>query len=204
MTDCGLMLHADAGLAFLRPLGLDKDNAVGTTRTVDGRCRSILQYLDRSDVCWIDLRQIACLAERESVHYDKRGIRTVKGTVSADTYDGTGARILRGVEHLKAGSPSLKKSFDGIAAPVLQRIHLHGSDGTGQVTLLHAAVADHDNIFEHLTVNLQLDIIIHDVLFHSHFSCLVAETFHTKDRAVRCRNDKMSVGIGNCTGLCPL
>ena len=74
MADGSLMLDTDRSLSLLRSFRRDENHTVGTTRTVDGCSRSILQNLYGSDVGRIDLGEISSFTEREAVHHDKRGV----------------------------------------------------------------------------------------------------------------------------------
>ena len=58
------------GSALIALHGGDDDHTVGTTGTVDGRCRSILQNIHRLDVGGIDIRKLS--HEGDTVEHDQR------------------------------------------------------------------------------------------------------------------------------------
>ena len=83
----GVVAHL--GLAFLTALGGDEDNAVGTTRTVDGGGGCILQHGDVLDVVG---RNVADSVNGESVDDVKRVVRLGDGaaTTNANLHFGVG------------------------------------------------------------------------------------------------------------------
>lgn len=132
LADDRLVLDRNVGLSFRGRLGRDEDHAVGTPRSVDCRCRSVLQNLDRFDVRDVDLREVARIAHREAVDYDKRSVGTFERAVAADTDDRSRTRILRGVQHLKTCGPALKQAVDRSGGEVVERAHFDGSHRTGE------------------------------------------------------------------------
>lgn len=98
------------------------------------------------------------VADGESVDYDQRGVRTVERTVAADTHYGARPGILRSVHDLQSGGTALQQSLDRRGRDVLDGIHLHGNDRSGQVALFHAAVTDDDHVVDQCLFGLEHDI----------------------------------------------
>ena len=86
------------------------------------------------------------------------GVRTVERTVAADTHYGARPGILRSVHDLQSGGTALQQSLDRRGRDVLDGIHLHGNDRSGQVALFHAAVTDDDHVVDQCLFGLEHDI----------------------------------------------
>ena len=143
-----LLAQRNARHVFLCLARGDENHAVGSTRTVDGRRRSIFEHLHRNDVLRVDLLQIAGVAPGESVDDHQRGIRTVERRVTADTHRRRSSGILRGVDHLHAGHAALQQSVDRVGGNVGEFLGLDRGHGARQVALLDLSVT-HDHHFVH-------------------------------------------------------
>ena len=143
-----LLAQRDARHVLLRLARGDEDHAVGSARTVDGRCRGILEHLHRNDVLRVDLFQIAGIAPGESVDDHQRSVRTVERRVAADADRRRGAGVLRGVDHLHAGHAALQQPVDRVGRDVGEFLGLDRGHGTRQVALLDLSVT-HDHHFVH-------------------------------------------------------
>ena len=195
LADDRLVLDRNVGLSFRGRLGRDEDHAVGTPRSVDCRCRSVLQNLDRFDVRDVDLREVARIAHREAVDYDKRSVGTFERAVAADTDDRSRTRILRGVQHLKTCGPALKQAVDRSGGEVVERAHFDGSHRTGEVAFLYGTVADHDHLVHEFRIVFERDRIEGrrgDVLFRR----FVAEHRNLQGRTLCGVEFERSVGFG--------
>ena len=173
LPDGGPVVHRNLSRPAFGGAGLDQDHAVGAAGTVDGRGRGIFQDLDRFDVRGVDLRQVAGVADGESIDYDQRGVRTVERTVAADTHYGARPGILRSVHDLQSGGTALQQSLDRRGRDVLDGIHLHGNDRSGQVALFHAAITYDYHFVQHSIVRNKFEV---QVLLSFQFDFLILVT----------------------------
>ena len=74
-ADVAIVLHR-IDVATLSCLGGDEDNTVGTTCTIDGCCRTVLQHVDTLDI----LRGNSAEVSRDTIDEDERvGVGTTNG-----------------------------------------------------------------------------------------------------------------------------
>ena len=146
---------ADVRASLRALLGGYHDYAVGTSRTIDGRRRSVLQHFHGLDVGRIDVVHIA-INQWEAVYHDERVGTCVDRSRAAHAYGGLSARLRIG-EHSHTGALSLQ---------CLERVGGHHRRygirfqrryGAGKVTLLHRSVTYHHHIFQVVAVFLHLD-----------------------------------------------
>lgn len=195
LADDRLVLDRNVGLPLCGRLGRDEDHAVGAPRSVDCRCRGVLENLDRLDVRDVDLREVARIAHREAVDYDERRVGAFERAVAADADDRSRTRILRGVQHLKTCSTALKQSVDRSGGEVVERPHFDGRHRTGEVAFLYGAVADHDHLVHEFRIVFERDRVEGrrgDLLFRR----FVAEHRDLQGRTLCGAEFERSVGFG--------
>ena len=137
----------DRRLPLLAALGRHEDDAVGRTRTVDGRRGGVLQHRNLVDLRGVDGIEAALHPVDE---HQRRGARTAEGSDTAHAdHAAVAARssALRGNGH--AGGDALesgRRGYDGTVGEVFGRDR---RDGTGQIDLFLRVVADdHDFVDE--------------------------------------------------------
>ena len=195
LADDRLVLDRNVGLPLCGRLGRDEDHAVGAPRSVDCRCRGVLENLDRLDVRDVDLREVARIAHREAVDYDERCVGAFERAVAADADNRSRTRILRSVQHLKTCGTALKQSVDRSGGEVVERPHFDGRHRTGEVAFLYGAVADHDHLVHEFRIVFERDRVEGrrgDLLFRR----FVAEHRDLQGRTLCGAEFERSVGFG--------
>ena len=200
LPDRGPVIHRDVGLPALGGAGLDQDHAVGAAGTVNSRRGGVFQYLDRLDVRRVDLRQVAGIADGESVDHDQRSVRTVERAVTADAHDGSRTRVLRRVHDLQSRSAALQQSLHRRSRNILDGVHLHGNDRSGQVALLHAAVADNDHVVDQGLFGLEHDVEESRPGRNGDLAGLVTDKSHGKHGPGLGAEREITRGIGTGSG----
>ena len=137
----------DLRLAFSTRLGSDDNDAIGTTGTIDGSRRSILQYIHRLDVSRSDVTDAGY---REAVDNIERRIvlRKRATATNADFHIGIRRSFRSGNLH------TCHFSLQGFRCIRYgYRLQLFGTDGryrTCQVLLLYRTIADYNHLFQGL------------------------------------------------------
>ena len=138
-------------LASGTALGLDFDNTIGTLRTPDGRCGSILQHGDALDVLRVDVQQLSKLlvigrGEVEvlgaatrlpdvTVDDDKRLAASVDTRHTTQTHRSTRTQVTRVGHDVKTGDTSLQGFVDRRDGQSLEFLHVDGLTGGGYFLL---------------------------------------------------------------------
>ena len=146
----------------------DEDHTVGTACTVDGRCRGILQHLDRLDIVRAEARervddQTLALGHRladqgHTVDDVQRLVRTVDRARTADADRGAAARLTVVLTHLHTGNLAAQRIVERGNGLVVEQFRLDRSHGSGQVRLLHRTVTNRHDLFERNGILLQDDV----------------------------------------------
>ena len=157
LIDTQRCAHIDGRFAELTFLCSNRDNAVGTFRTINGSGGSILQDVDLGDVLRVDFRKLA--VELHAVEDDERVVVSAGGVDGALATHLEGAAALGGsvIAHIQARCAA-HHVLDGLRGFVGQLVGTNLDDRTGQVLLAHRAVTDHHDFFQHLVVFLQEDV----------------------------------------------
>ena len=140
----------DGSLAQLTLLGGHENDAIGSTGTVDGSRGSVLQHLDALDVGGIYALH-AVLVGRHAVD-DIQGFGTVDGSDTADADHRFGTRLTRGRRHLHTGGHALQGVLGAQTRLTVQVVGTHLGDGGRHDALLLDAVADDDDVVQHLSI----------------------------------------------------
>ena len=88
-AEVALIVHLQ-GLVFLTALGRDDNHTVGSTRTVDSTCRSVLQHLNGLDVV---RREVTDSCTHGHTVNDIERSSTSERTDTTDTYRWVGTRL---------------------------------------------------------------------------------------------------------------
>ena len=157
LIESHISVVAHVGTAFVTALGGDDNHAVGSLRTVDSRCRSIAQHVDRLNV-------VRCY------HRDVDSGNTVDDVVrlhgSALTQrrcttqrDGRSAVGVARTCHDQTGHLALQHGGGVSEHTTVEVLGLHRSDRRGDVLTLHRAVTYDDDLVQQLVVFLQRDAL---------------------------------------------
>ena len=161
-VDGSRQVHGDVrnrgGMALGALLRRDDDNAVGSTGTVDGGCRCVLEDGEGLDVFRVDGGQRvahagdAVIGNGQTVDDVERVVGGVEGRAATDTDCSAGAR------HTGTGSDDDTRALTAEEVggsrddTLVDFVGLDGRDGTGKVTLLDGTVADDDDFVEEVGV----------------------------------------------------
>ena len=182
----------DRRLADLARLGRDEHYAVGRTRTVDGRRRSVFQHVDLLDVA---ARQVVDIVHLESVDDIERSGIAVDRADTADLDLESRARrtVGRGDLHTRdLAAESAEHRSRLITFDVLGR---NRSDGTRQVGTLRGAVAHDDDLIHDVGVGLEFDL---EIGLRTHFDLLglVAQIGDDERGVLLDRKGELAVDVG--------
>ena len=148
---------ADLKFGCLLTLGSHENHTVGSTRSVNGRRRCILQNCDTLDVIRIDVGEtLHCI--HHTVDHDERVVSGRNGSCTADTDGRSSARLTAETHDVHTGDTALKGLVRRNSNRRDHLVHLHDSDRTGQVALGSSTITDHDRLFNHLIVKFKDDI----------------------------------------------
>ena len=132
----------------------DQDHTIGTTRTIDSGCGSVLQHIDRGDV-------LSCYCVKvtfDTINQDQWGQVTYNGRDTTQTNRRGGTRVTTGVDHRQTGNLTFHE-FCGIAdLTCVEVLGLHRGDSRGNITLALGAVTDDDNLIQQGIVFLECHI----------------------------------------------
>ena len=142
-------VEGDGLLSLFALLGLYEYHAVGAAATVDGRGRGVFQHLNALDIFGIDT--VKSTLAHDTIHNIERIVVAMDGACSAytDLDASTRHATLYHVDTCHAALKSLADIFDGL---ILEGLVAHDRYGTGQVGLTHAAIANHDDLVQHIVV----------------------------------------------------
>ena len=168
LVGIGLYAHAAAvrytGRIAVPLLGGNEDDAVRSTRTVDGRRRSVLEHGERFDVVGVDRLQriphtlAAVYRNGHSVDHDQRVVRRIERsrTAHADRRTRTGTAVARDDVH--AGDLALEHVLRGDYGAAVELLGLDRHDRTGHVVLFDRAVTDHHHVVDTHGIHLKRNV----------------------------------------------
>src|SRR5690606_1970521 len=143
----------DTGLPGLSPLSSDQHDAVSTSRSINGCCRSIFQYLHRSDVLGIKVRQPTYYWD--VVDNIQGIIARIKRASAPDPYLWSGSGLTSSLCHIHAGGPSLE-GLSGICdGQFVDFPRTHGGNGAGKLALFHRSIAHHNHFVQIRKIQLE-------------------------------------------------
>ncbi len=135
----------------LAGLGGDENHTVGTTGTIDGGCRGILQHVNGGNVLWCN----SCQVSLNTVNQDQRRQITNKCGNTTQTDGGFCRRTTAGVDHLKTCDLTFHE-FCGIADLThVEVLGLHRGNGRGDVALTLGTITDDDDFVQKCVVFLK-------------------------------------------------
>ena len=152
-------LYGDSDLGLLpdlTTLGGDHDDPVRGARTVDSGSRSVLEDVHRSDVLRVERAEDAGrtryggILDGHTVDDDKRVVAGIERSTTADTDTATSPRRALGRDLYPRDLTDEEVAGRGDSA-LLEVLRIEGADGSGEVLLLHGAVADDDDLLEVLS-----------------------------------------------------
>ena len=154
------------------------DDAVGTTRTIDGTRRGILQHLDGLNVLRVQLLQVEVLVHGHPVHHIQRiGIAVLvdaRRTAYLDLY--RRARCTTGRLYVDTRQLALQRRGNVRNRAFSQLVTLHLGHGIRHVTLLHRAIAD-DHQFLQL-VGIRAHVHVRTAVLHRRLLRTVSDVRH--------------------------
>ena len=139
--------HAPA-LALLRR---HQHHAVGAAATVDGRCRGILQNVNRLNVARVQRLNARGRHQGNAVHHVQRVVAAVQRALTANPDAADRARTLAR-RNVNTGSLALQSLQRVRHRPDVQLLLAHARQGASHVALLLNAVTHHDHLVEQLLV----------------------------------------------------
>ena len=187
-ADAGFCRHAQA--SFFGLFGDDDDDAVGTTRTVDGCGSGIFQDVDALDLVIVVVHELG-QTDLEAVKDDERRVDGLSGIgvelldihrqgrsatdVNVGQYIGVAARNV--VDREVERSVHVLQRLQQVAATEhLQLFLAYGGDGTGIALLGFAEDAGDDNLADLFDIRLQSDVHhlghLHHAGLHAHIADL--------------------------------
>ncbi len=153
-ADIPLILYF--GLAVLSPLGGDHHHTIGSTRTVDGRGRSVFQHLNGGDVRRVDTgqhtRTTRSVAARGDTVDNIQRLVAIQGVDTANLHGDATTRRTGVLHHLHTGYASLHGLLKRSVDTLLDGIFIDRSHRTGEVGTLHHTIAHDDNVVKRLRI----------------------------------------------------
>ena len=140
-------------LAFL---GGDKHHTIGSARTIDGRCRSILQHLNRLYVLRIEIVNAAIL-DNHPIHHIQRGVGCGNGAFATDNDAAHCSRPLT-VGDVYTGCLALHAFKHVFHRHGSQLLRTYMGQSSRNVALALHTIADNHHFGQVLMVFLQNDI----------------------------------------------
>ena len=158
LVGVGLDAHAAAvryaGRVAAPLLGGDEDDAVRSTRTVDGRRRSVLEHGEGFDVVGVDRLQrvghtlAAVDCDGYPVDHDQRVVRGVERSRTAHADGGARSGASVAGDDMHARNLTLEHVLCGDHGAAVELFGLDRHDRTGHVVLLDRTVADHHHVVD--------------------------------------------------------
>ena len=136
----------------------DDDNAVGSTGTVDGGRRGILEDGEGLDVFRVDGGQRvahagdAVIGNGQAVDDVQRVVGGIQGCAATDTDRSAGARHTGTRSDDDTRALAAEEVGRGRDDTLVDFVGLDGRDGTGEVTLLDGTITDDDDFVEEVGV----------------------------------------------------
>ena len=157
-------------LVFLTILGCDDNDTIGSTGTVDGTCRSILQNLDGLDIIW---REVTDSGTHWHTVDDIERSRATEGADTTDTYARVSTRLTVGC-NLHTSHLTFEHGRDVGVRYLLHLLSVHNRYGTGKVSLLLRTITYYNHLVEQVIVCRKLDRLEDGASAYSDFSLLKA------------------------------
>ena len=150
-------------LTYLTTLGGNHDNPVGSARTVDSGSGSILEDVHRSDVLRVERAEDtgstsdSGVLDGHTVDDDQRVVAGIERstTTDTDTAGSTGRSFGSDLHPCDLTDEEIAGSGD---STLLEALFIEGADRSGEVLLLHRAVADDDDFLEVLCAFFKDDL----------------------------------------------
>ncbi len=161
-------------LAGLAALGGDDDDTVGTTRTVDGRGRSVFQNVHRLDVGGVEIERRTIF---HAVDQDERVVACEERTGPAQVDVELAARLTRGLREVHARHFGLHGLHGVGGSHVFQVARLDGGNRACEVALLLHGIADDHQFVKVLVVFFHRDVEAR-LSGHAYFLFAVAHIAH--------------------------
>ena len=204
---------ADLRSTLLTLLGGNKDDTIGSTRTIDSSC-GVLQYGNRFDDTWVEVVEGSCTEVLGGITYfhiiridvavddvkrflsryahisERIGVTDLDGGILAWT--GITTAHTHTIDHTAEGGS------EATARKVLDVVHLHRGNSTGEVCLLLYAVTNDNNVLELLGILLEDNLL--GVTGHGFGN--ISEEHHLEGRFLGSLNHVITVDVGNgsCCG----
>ena len=184
----------DVVFAVRALLGGDDDHTVGTTGTIDGCGRHVLQHLDALDVRGIQERQrveggvarfgtSACrcriVIHDESVDHIEWFVTAGDGVSTTDADDAGSTRLTRGLGDIQTCDGSLKGTLHG-GVLLLQQLIAYGGDAAGEFQTFLGTIAYHDHLIQFAGVIDQLNLHRLLEVVDIHVEGTIAYIFHSQ------------------------
>ena len=156
LRERGIAIITDLnGCVALTALCGNQNHTVGTTGTIDGGCRGILQHVDRGDVLWCYRIQ----ATLNTIYQNQRSQTTYQCGDTTQSDRRACLRVTAGVDHRQTGNLAFHE-FCGVAdLTSVEVLGLHGSHGRGDVAFALCAVTDDHHFVEQCVVFLECHIV---------------------------------------------
>ena len=184
-------------LVFLTILGSDDNDTIGSTRTVDGTRRSILQNLDGLDIIW---REVTDSGTHWHTVDDIERSRATEGADTTDTYARVGTWLTVGC-NLHTCHLTFKHGRDVGVRYLLHLLSVHDRNGTGKVGLLLRTITYYNHLVEQVIICRKLDGFQDGASAYSDFTLLEAQVAYDKSCVCLDADLEVTVQIGNCAGL---
>ena len=169
----GLRTHAGVQAEFTLArrtlLGGDHYHTVGTTATVDGRSRSVLQYIQTLNISHI--QGVDTQIRRYTIDNNQRvAVVDRTETTDLDAYVITGSA---GIQYLYTADLTLQCLTNVSYRSRSNILGCHRTYRTGQVGLTHRTVTYYNDLFQHLYIRHKFYLDIRTTI-HRHLRCLIA------------------------------
>ena len=132
----------------------DDNHTVGTTRTVDGSGRSILQNVHRLDVVGVYI--VDATGKGNTVEHDEPVVAGRKRARTTNTYLHGSTRLRRSLRHLYAGHTTLQGVGNIRTGHLAQQVAPHVSHRTGDSLLALRTVTNDNHVVKILSFSFKL------------------------------------------------
>ena len=174
----------------------DDDDTVGTTGTVDGSSRSILQNVDALDVAWANIAELT--HEWDTVEHDERVVAGRERTLTTDanlhflTWLGGSLRH----EHTSDTSLQCLSSVGG--SNLIQFLTTDVGNGTRHSFAALGTITNHHHFVDVVAVLLHHDVEL-ATCAHAHFSSHIAEVGNFEHSIWLNIQRELSLHVSHCT-----
>ena len=149
---------SNLSLTGLSALCSDDDNTVGTTCTVDSRCRSILKNVERLDVVRVDAGCYRSILNWESVDDIERSVGLCQWVVTTDGDVHLSTRHTFAWRYVNTGNTSTKSLVDWWHRSVGELAYVSLGNRTRKVALANRLIAHNYDFAKSLLVFFQYDL----------------------------------------------